>query len=158
MAQCIAVITAGGGQTFWRDVREGAVQAGKELEIKVYVRGAIDESNIQGQKHLINTLMRQGCQGLVLAPNAKERKKDVAQLKHQGIPTVTVYVDRDIGGDRISVIKTDNFAAGELAGREMVKALKGKVAVFRSLQALFYSFNFRAAFCTRGVSQIIRNG
>jgi ribose transport system substrate-binding protein len=67
----------------------------------------------------------------VLAPNTEERKRDVAQLKAQGIKTV--YIDRDMGGERISVIKTNNSSEGESAGRKMVKALKGKgrVAVLR---------------------------
>ncbi|MCP4326152.1 MAG: substrate-binding domain-containing protein [Psychromonas sp.] len=53
------------------------------------------------------------------------------QLKQKGI--LTVYIDRDIGGERLSVLKTNNLSAGRLAGKEMVKALKGegKVAVLR---------------------------
>ncbi len=131
-ASCIAVVTAGGGQQFWKDVKSGAIRAGEVLGVKVYVRGAIDEINTEGQKHLINVLMAQDCQGLVLAPNSLDRKRDVTLLKRQGIPTV--FVDRDIGGDRISVIKTNNFVAGEQAGKEMVKVLRGQgsVAVFRS--------------------------
>ncbi len=66
-----------------------------------------------------------------MAPNSEARKKDVKNLKVRGIPTV--YIDRDIGGDRIGVIKTDNRIAGEIAAKEMVKALKGMgtVAVLR---------------------------
>jgi ribose transport system substrate-binding protein len=130
-AECIGVITAGGGKGFWGDVGKGAIQAGKELGISVHVRGAVDESNVKAQRLIISYMMEKGCRGIVLAPNTEERKKDVAQLKAQGI--TTVYIDRDIGGERISVIKTNNSLAGELAGREMVKALKGKgrVAVLR---------------------------
>ena len=130
-AECIGVVTAGGGKGFWGDVKKGARQAGKELGISVHVRGAVDESNVKAQRLIINYMMEKGCRGIVLAPNTEERKKDVAQLKAQGI--TTVYIDRDMGGERISVIKTNNSSAGELAGREMVKALKGKgrVAVLR---------------------------
>ena len=130
-AECIGVVTAGGGQDYWRAVIKGANQAGKELDIKIYARGAVDEINVQGQRSIIESAMKLGCGGLVLAPNSKERKKKVAQLKAQGIPTV--FIDRDIGGDRISVIKTDNFFAGEKAGIEMAKALcgEGKIALLR---------------------------
>lgn len=130
-AECIGVITAGGGKGFWGDISDGAKQAGKELGVTIYARGASDEANKEGQKQVIKVIMDEGCGGLVLAPNAKERNKDVADLKKKGIPTV--YIDRDLGGDRVSVIKTNNFAAGELAGNEMVKALKGKgrVALLR---------------------------
>ena len=55
----------------------------------------------------------------------------MTRLKSLGIPTV--YIDRKMDGDVVSVIKTNNFAAGELAGKEMVKRLKGsgRVAIFR---------------------------
>lgn len=130
-AECIAVVTAGGGHGFWDEVIKGANQAGKELDLKIYARGAIDELNVKGQRSIIESTMKHGCGGLVLAPNSSNRKKKVAQLKAQGIPTV--FIDRDIGGDRISVIKTKNFLAGEKAGIEMAKALggKGKIALLR---------------------------
>jgi len=130
-AECIGVVTAGGGKGFWGDVRKGALHAGKELGIAVYVKGAVDESNFTAQRLIIDYMVEKGCRGMVIAPNSEERNKDVAQLKAQGIKTVNI--DRDMGGERISVIKTNNSSAGELAGREMVKALKGKgrVAVFR---------------------------
>ena len=130
-AECIAVVTAGGGQGFWSSVIKGAKQAGKELDIKVYARGAIDEKNEGGQRRIIESAIKLGCKGLVLAPNSEEQKKVVSQLKVQGIPTV--FIDRDIGGDRVSVIKTENFSAGEKAAMEMAKALhgKGKIALLR---------------------------
>lgn len=130
-AECIAVITAGGGQGYWQSVIKGANQAAKELNIKIYARGAIDEVNEGGQRRIIDSAIQLGCTGLVLAPNSEQQKEVVRQLKAQGIPTV--FIDRDIGGDRISVIKTANFAAGEKAAREMAKALygKGKIALLR---------------------------
>ena len=136
-AECVGVVTAGGGKGFWGDVIKGANQAGKELGIEIYARGAVDEANVEGQRYIIESTIKFGCKGLVLAPNSKDRKKDVAQLKAQGIPTV--FIDRDIGGDRISVIKTDNFSAGEKAGIEMSKALrgKGKIALLRFKKNLF---------------------
>ena len=128
---CIGVVTAGGGAGFWGQVEKGARQAGLELGIKVIVRGLMDEASTEGQRHIINAMISWGCKGLVLAPNSNERKQDVASLQAQGIPTV--YIDRDIGGERISVIKTQNFQAGVLAGKEMAKALngEGRVALLR---------------------------
>ena len=130
-AECIGVVTAGGGQGFWGDVIKGANQAGKELGIEIHARGAVDEANVEGQRYIIESMIKSGCKGLVLAPNSEDRKKDAAQLKAKGIPTV--FIDRDIGGDRISIIKTENFSAGEKAGIEMAKALdgKGKIALLR---------------------------
>lgn len=130
-AECIGVVTAGGGQNYWGHVERGAHQAGKELGIGIYTRGPSDAENELGQEYILNYMVESGCRGIVLAANSLDLKEKVAQLRTQGVPTV--YIDRDIGGQRISVVKTNNFSAGELAGREMVKALKGKgsVAVFR---------------------------
>ena len=136
LGNCIGVVTAGGGAGFWGKVEKGAHQAGLELGIKVIVRGLADEASSEGQRHIINSMINWGCKGLVLAPNANERQQVVASLKAQGIPTV--YIDRDIGGDRASVIKTQNFEAGVLAGKEMAKALngKGRVALLRMDQGV----------------------
>ena len=123
-ASCIGVVTAGGGAGFWREVQQGAQQAAKDLGIKVIVRGPIDEANSKGQGSVIKSVITWGCKGLVLAPNSPDRKKEVKALKEKGIPTV--YIDRDIGGARVSVIKTQNYQAGILAGIQMSKALNGK--------------------------------
>lgn len=133
MAQpkCIAVVTSG-IDTFWSAVANGALQAGKELNVKVLTRGAYDEANLEHQEQLIQSTVRAvGCKGLVLAPNSAERANQVLQLKSQGIPTV--FIDRNTGGEAVSVIKTDNELAGRLAARQMVAALngKGRVAVLR---------------------------
>ncbi len=130
-ANCIGVVTAGGGAGFWREVQQGAQQAAKDLNIKVIVRGPIDEINSKGQSSVIKSVIQWGCLGLVLAPNSADRKQDVKVLKQQGIPTV--YIDRDVGGERVSVIKTQNYQAGILAGIKMAKALKGqgRIALLR---------------------------
>jgi len=121
MANCIAVVTAGGGDGFWGDVKKGAESAAKELNIDVVVRGPADEVDDEAQAKIITSMMGLGCRALVLAPNSKSRKLDVARLKREGV--FTVFIDRDIGGKRISIIKTDNFQAGYLAGLEMAKTL-----------------------------------
>lgn len=121
IANCIAVVTAGGGDSFWEDVKKGAESAANELHINVVVRGPADEVDENAQGKIINSMMSLGCRALVLAPNSESRKIDVVRLKKEGV--LTVFIDRDIGGKRISVIKTDNFKAGYLAGLEMAKTL-----------------------------------
>ncbi len=131
LANCIGVVTAGGGIGFWGDVERGARLAGKEIGVPVHVRGAVEELNHEGQRSIIDFMVSNGCGGLVIAPTTADRKKDVLGLKARHIPTV--YIDRDIGGESVSVIKTNNSLAGELAGLEMAKALegKGRIAVLR---------------------------
>ena len=130
-ADCVGVVTSGGGNSFWARVEAGAQQAGKDLGLEIYFRGPIDEGDIEAQAIIINWIEKHACIGLVLAPNSPQRIEQVANLKQHGIPTV--YIDRDYGGDRVSVIKTENFKAGILAGHELARALgnKGRVAVLR---------------------------
>jgi len=117
MSQCIGVVTAGGGDGFWGEVKKGAEAAGKELSLKVLVRGAADEVDSKSQAKIIHSMMEMGCEALVLAPNNADRNKDVKALKEKGISTV--FIDRYTG------VKTDNFKAGYLAGLEMANALAG---------------------------------
>lgn len=130
--ECIGVVPAGGGYAFWKSVEAGARQAGKELNAEIYFRGPADEADIYAQAAIIDSVPEQPCNGLVLAPNARERASQVAALKAMGIPTV--YIDRDPGGaDVIGVVATDNVSAGRLAGEQMAKALggHGNVALLR---------------------------
>jgi len=130
-SRCIGVVGAG-VSSYWDDVYKGANQAAKELGIKVYTRGTFDETDQLGQRAIINYFIeKNGCNALVIAPNSTERKADVNKLKAIGIPTV--YIDRDMGGDVVSIIASDNAQAGSQAGKEMVKALlgKGKIAMLR---------------------------
>lgn len=133
MANCIGVVTAGGGDGFWGDVKKGAMTAAKELNVQVVVRGPADEVDEQAQSKIIKSMIAMGCKGLVLAPNSHARKLEVSQLKKEGI--LTVFIDRDIGGKRVSIIKTDNYQAGYLAGVEMANALlispKRRVVILR---------------------------
>jgi len=129
--KCIGVVGAG-VSSYWDDVYNGANQAAEELNIKVYTRGTFDETDKHGQRAIINYFIKNnGCSALVLAPNSKDRRTDVSKLKSMGIPTV--YIDRNMGGDAVSIIASDNAKAGSQAGKEMVKALlgKGKVAILR---------------------------
>jgi ribose transport system substrate-binding protein len=130
-ADCIGVISAGGGNSFWSEVKAGAIKAGGELGVEIYFRGPTDEAHPDIQRALLRVVAEKHCKAVVLAPSAVERAQDVAWLKTQGIPTV--YIDRDPGGaDVAAVVSTNNFLAGKQAGLEMAKALnhRGRVMVF----------------------------
>ncbi|SMF31480.1 ABC transporter substrate-binding protein [Pseudogulbenkiania subflava] len=135
--ECIEVVSAGGGYSFWRAVGEGANQAGKELGLDIYFRGPPNEEDRQSQATIANMIWDLHCKALVIAPNAPERAELVEQLKAQGIPTV--YIDRDTGGaDVAAVVATNNVEAGRLAGKEMAKALagKGRVVLLREKEGV----------------------
>ena len=129
---CIGVVPAGSVHDFWKSVKAGSEKAGQELGLRIYFRGPHDESDVSAQRFIIDQVMENACIGLVLAPNTRDRAYDVARLKEAGVPTV--YFDRDTGSpDVVSVIATNNYQAGVLAGKEMAKKLgnKGRVALLR---------------------------
>jgi ribose transport system substrate-binding protein len=130
-AECIGVITAGGGQDFWQQIANGAIQAGKDLNYPVIVRGPVNESDNKNQLLIMEKMLDTGCKALVMAPNSNEHIEKIETLSKAGIPIV--YIDRDIGGPGISIVATDNFNAGVLAGEEMIRQLgtSGKIAVLR---------------------------
>lgn len=129
---CIGVVPAGSVHDFWLSVKAGSEKAAQELGYRIYFRGPKDESDISAQRMVIDQVVKNQCIGLLLAPNSKDRADDVARLKQLDIPTV--YIDRDTGSAEIvSVIATDNYHAGFLAGTKMAKKLgnQGKVALLR---------------------------
>lgn len=120
--RCIGVVTAGGGVDYWQHVEQGALAAGKDLDIQIIVRGAKKEKDARSQAQIIDQMADAGCTGLVIAPNSPERIAQVEALARRNI--TSVFIDRDLGGSRAAVIMTDNFAAGQLAAREMLLYLK----------------------------------
>ncbi len=130
-AECIGVVTAGGGNEFWSNVSRGARDAGTKHGVNVIVRGPRIENDYDNQSKIISDMVNKGCQALVIAPNSVDRNKQVAQLKAKGIPTV--YVDRDPGGERIAAVLTDNYNAGQIAAKILLKHLDktSRIALFR---------------------------
>jgi ribose transport system substrate-binding protein len=128
--ECIAVVSSG-VNNYWKQVISGAQQAAQEIGVTIFDRSAITDDNSTAQHYIIKqAIYKKKCKGLLIAPNNQVQLADIELLKQHGIPTV--YMDRDIGGARISVVKTNNKLAGKLAGQAMIKALKGKgkVAIF----------------------------
>lgn len=130
---CVAVVTSGGGSSFWQQVTAGAQDAGVAEGVDVYVRGPNREGNVSGQLQLIDKLLQHGCKALVIAPAGAELSGKARELKLRGVSTL--YIDRDVGDSAsvMAVLSTDNFNAGRLAGEQMAKALggQGNVALLR---------------------------
>jgi len=124
--ECIGVIPAGGGLSFWGEVGRGAHQAGEEVGVDIYYRGPYDENNPESQREILSIIRRMHCKALVLAPNVPERAVEISQFAKEGIPTVVI--DRDFGKTvAIAFVGTDNFRAGELAATQMASVLgKGR--------------------------------
>lgn len=130
---CVGVVTSGGGSSFWRQVAAGAQAAGVAENVAVHVRGPNREGNVAGQLLLIDKLLQHGCKALVIAPAGAQLADKARALKLRGVSTW--FIDRDVGKSDavVAVLSTDNFNAGVLAGKQLVRLLggRGRVALLR---------------------------
>lgn len=127
LANCIGVVTAGGGVSFWQSVEAGALLAGKEFDIKVIVRGPKDEADTKSQELIIEQMIKMGCKGLVLAPNSKDHVNQAKDLIKNDIKVV--FIDRNLDEESIHRVQTNNLLAGELAAHELIKHLEPKANI-----------------------------
>jgi ribose transport system substrate-binding protein len=157
---CVAVVTSGGGSSFWQQVTAGAQDAAVAESVTVYVRGPRREGDVVGQLQIIDKLLQHDCKALVIAPAGAALSDKARELKLQGVSTL--YIDRDAGDSAavVTVLSTDNFNAGVLAGEQMVKALggQGRVALLRHQRGITSSAERERGFlqsATAGGLQVV---
>ncbi|QLC73596.1 substrate-binding domain-containing protein [Pseudomonas sp. LPB0260] len=128
---CIGVVPAS-AHVFWQQVEAGARRAGVDAGIELYVRGPRKEGSVATQLQLIDKVLEQGCKALVIAPAGAEINAKARELEARGV--LTFYIDRDVGGDDVqALIATNNYRAGQAAGRHVAQRLgsEGRVGLIR---------------------------
>jgi ribose transport system substrate-binding protein len=129
----IAVIPKGTIHEFWKTVHAGAEMAAQELDVKILWKGPLKEDDREAQISLVENIITRNVAGIVLAPlDDAALRAPVDEAMDSGIPVV-VFDSGLKGENYISYVATDNFKAGQLAGRYMAKILnqQGKVVVLR---------------------------
>jgi len=143
MAQIVtlAVVLKGSQHQYWKAVTAGTAQAERDLlqqgtRIKVIRRSPLRDDGREEQINILEDVLRQGVQGLVLAPcSADSLAAPVEAAAKMGVPTVVI--DSPLRTSNIvSFIATDNRKGGMVAADHMGKILhgKGKVLVLRYLK------------------------
>ncbi len=112
------------GNQYWSVLQAGAENAGKDLGVDVVVVGTAAESDIEGQVRLLQDAVSAQAAGVVIGVvDSKALLAPVAEAYNSGTPIV--LVDTAIEGDDYSAaLMTDNYAAGEMAAKEMLRRLK----------------------------------
>lgn len=136
----IAVIAKSTVNAYWKAVESGARQAANELGAEIAWTGPDAETNHTQQTNMVDNMVNSGVAGVVLAPtnvDALVRPVDTATAK--GVPVV--LIDSTLNSDKpVSVIATDNYAAGQAAAEALIKAMGsnrkhgGKVVMLRFLE------------------------
>ncbi|MCF7933655.1 MAG: substrate-binding domain-containing protein [Spirochaetia bacterium] len=111
---------------FWGIAERGIQEAAKEYGVTVELSGPRFEKEIDQQIIILEEVIEQRPPLIVLVAADYVRLVDsVKKAESYGIPVVTF----DSGIDSsipVSFIATDNIAAGEKAGREMLRLLEGR--------------------------------
>lgn len=123
---------------FWEAMRQGVNMAAEEFDVEVQVAGTLTESDTNGQIALLEQAIRDKPDVIILAATDYNRIVPVAnRIVAAGIKLITV----DSGlreGISSSFIATDNYAAGQKAGRLLIDSIDqsetGPVAIINFVQ------------------------
>ena len=127
----IAVIPKGVSHSFWQTIHAGADAAGKDLNVKIYWKGAASETDIAGEVSIVEDMITQKVDGICLAPSHGDALVPVAK-KAQAAGILLTVIDSGLNTeDYLSYVATDNREGGRNAAQRMGEKLngKGKVAV-----------------------------
>lgn len=136
----IAVIAKSTVNAYWKAVEAGAKQAAEEEKITILWNGPDAETNHTQQADLVDNMVNKGVAGIVIAPtNVDALVRPVESAVARGVPVI--LIDSTLNSDKpISVIATDNYAAGQQAAEALVRAIGsnkpngGKVIMLRFLE------------------------
>lgn len=138
----VAVIIKATNSDFWQALLVGARNYAKEHPdaVTVTTNGPPAEADIAQQVSILENTVAQHPDGILLASTSSEATVPaINKAVAAGIPVVTV--DNKVKTDKVSsFLATNNIAAGKLAAKAMVdamkaagKPLKGKVAIISAM-------------------------
>lgn len=151
----VILITMDSTDQHWVSVDKGAQEAAKELGGVEYKWMAPDKKDDAQQIERINNAVADGADAIMIAANGPEAiSAALKDAQSQGVKIV--YVDSPANVEAEATFATDNEAAGETAGEEMLKALEaagkteGKIGIVNvnasTDSALKREAGFRKAF------------
>ncbi|WP_437946919.1 substrate-binding domain-containing protein [Sorangium sp. So ce296] len=111
--------------SFWNNVRDGALAAGRSVGIHVDVRNAPAHSAVE-QRGILEDAIDRGVHGIAVAPITPEvLEPAIRRAAQAGVPVVTIDTPPAEGSCARAYIGTDNVAAGRLAAEMMARLLPG---------------------------------
>jgi ribose transport system substrate-binding protein len=136
----IAVIAKSTVNAFWKAVEAGAREAATAEGVEIIWTGPDAETNHTQQASMVDNMVNRGVAGIVLAPtNVDALVRPVESAVARGVPVI--IIDSPVNTTKpISVISTDNYAAGRQAAEALIKAMGttrkhgGKVIMLRFLE------------------------
>ncbi|MEW6743788.1 MAG: substrate-binding domain-containing protein [Planctomycetota bacterium] len=147
----IAVIPKGTTHEFWKAIHAGALEASRELGVKVEWKGPVKEDDRAAQIRVVEDFITAKVDGIVLAPLDDTALAGVVhEATAEGIPVV--IIDSGLQSqETVSFVATDNYKGGELAGKRLGERLggKGKVLMLRYQEGSASTMQREAGFLDR---------
>lgn len=127
----VGVVPKGRAHLFWQSVHAGAVKAGREANVEIVWNGPATETDYNGQIQIVESMINQRVDAIVLAPIDKKVMVSVVDRAAQAKIPVVIFDSGIDTPNYVSMVATDNYAAGQLAAERMGEILggKGKVVV-----------------------------
>lgn len=130
----IAVVPKATSHEFWKSVHAGALRGADAANVEIIWKGPITESDREQQINVVQDFITQGVDGICLAPLDSQALVGVVnEAIRADIPTLIFDSGLDGEVPIVSFVATDNYHAGQLAGRRLGELLggKGRVIVLR---------------------------
>ncbi len=111
---------------YWVRCKKGAEAAAKQFGVRLTFVGPSAETEVDKQIDIIENLLTRGVDAIGVSPcDGKALVPVIEKAVSKGIPVVTVDSDAKTN-KRLAYIGTNNEKAGEIAGQELAKLIKGK--------------------------------
>ncbi|WP_286891314.1 substrate-binding domain-containing protein [Thermobacillus sp.] len=116
---------------YYEAVTESAARAAETASARLIIK-APDEANLEQQIRMMETMIKQGVDGIAISPIDSEALGPlIDKAAEAGIPVICFESDAP-DSRRVSYIGTDNIQAGERMGRAIDGLLKGRGMVLVS--------------------------
>jgi ribose transport system substrate-binding protein len=122
----IGVVPQGQSHLFWQSIHAGAVAAGRETGVDILWNGPPNERDFNGQLKIVDAMINRHVDAIALSPSDNNAFVGVVERAvREKIPVIIfdTGVNTDVFTARVA---TDNYGAGQMAGRRMGQILGGK--------------------------------
>jgi ribose transport system substrate-binding protein len=133
----VALFTMSASGEFWSTVMNGADAAGKDLGIKYTINGPATETSFEQQIKMTEDAITKGANAICIAVcDADALVPTLENAAAKGIKIVLFNTTSSYDGE--TFIATDNFIAGQMAGKVLAEVLnkKGKYACLGSAETV----------------------
>jgi ribose transport system substrate-binding protein len=120
------VIPKGTAHVFWQTVHAGALAAGQEFNVEILWNGPPAETDYSRQIEIMDSMIARHVSGIALAATDKNAlDASIERAAKQKIP-VTVFDSGVASTSFQTFVATNNFAAGQAAGRKLAELIGGR--------------------------------